>query len=81
MARWIEEQNEFLGKQKEKKIGKDKKERDPPVFNPNGPIKVLQRPRDGHRSSYEQPPQYLMGAQRGQASHPPVYVTNRGDGS
>ena len=48
MAKWIEEQNEFLGKRKEKEIEKDKKERDPPVFNPNGPVKVLQRPRDGH---------------------------------
>ena len=78
-AKWIEEQNEFLGKQKEKVIEKDKKEKDPPVFNPNGPVKVLQRPRDGHRSSYEQLPQYLMGAQRGQASHPPINVTNKGD--
>ena len=41
-ARWIEEQNEFLGKQKEKEFERDKKERDPPVFNPNGPVKVLQ---------------------------------------
>ena len=39
-ARWIEEQNEFLGKQKEKEFERDKKERDPPVFNPNGPVKV-----------------------------------------
>ena len=81
MAKWIEEQNEFLGKQKEKGIEKDKKERDPPVFNPNGPVKVLQRPRDGLQSSYEQPSQSLMGAQRGQASHPSINVTNRGDGS
>ena len=81
MAKWVEEQNEFLGKQKEKGIEKDKKERDPPVFNPNGPVKVLQRPRDGHRSSYEQLPQYLMGAQGGQALHPPINMTNRGDGN
>ena len=80
-AKWIEEQNEFLGKQKEKEVEKDIKERDPPVFNSNGPVKVLQRPRDGHRSSYEQPPQYLMGAQGGQASHPPINMTNRGDGN
>ena len=40
-ARWIEEQNEFLGKQKEKEFEKDKKEKDPPVFNPNGPVEVL----------------------------------------
>ena len=81
MAKWIEEQNEFLGKQKAKGDGKDRKERDPPVFYPKGPIKVLQRPKDGHRSSHEQPPQYLMGAQKDQAPHPPVVVTNRGDGS
>ena len=31
-ARWIEEQNEFLGEQKEKEFGKDRKERDPSVF-------------------------------------------------
>ena len=41
MVKWIEEQNEFLGKQKEKVSEKDKKEKDPPVFNPNGPVKVL----------------------------------------
>ena len=80
-ARWIEEQNEFLGKQKEKRFEKDKKERDPPVFNPNGPVKVLQRPRTTHHTGYEQPPQHLMGAQRDQALHPPMIVTNRGDGS
>ena len=80
-AKWIEEQNEFLGKQKEKEVEKDKKERDPPVFNLTGPVKVLQRPRGGHRTSYEQLPQYLMGAHGGQASHPPTIMTNRGDGN
>ena len=80
-ARWIEEQNEFLGKQKEKEFEKDKKERDPPVLNPNGPVKVLQKPRAAHHTGYEQPPQYLMGAQRNQAPHPPMVETNRGDGS
>ena len=39
-ARWIEEQNEFLGKQKEKEFERDRKERDPPIFNPSGPVKV-----------------------------------------
>ena len=38
-ARWIEEQNEFLGKQKEKGSDRDKKERDVPIFNPNDPVK------------------------------------------
>ena len=80
-ARWIEEQNEFLGKQKEKEFEKDKKERDPPVFNPNGPVKVLQKPRVAHHTGYEQPPQHLMGAQRDHAPHPPMVVTNRGDRS
>ena len=78
-ARWIEEQNEFLGKQKEKEFERDKKERDPPVFNPNGPVKVLQKQRATHHTGYEQPPQHLMGAQRDQALHPPMFVTNRGD--
>ena len=55
-ARWIEEQNEFLGKQKEKEFERDKKERDPPVFNSNGPIKVLQKQRATHHTGYEQPP-------------------------
>ena len=80
-ARWIEEQNEFLGKQKGKEFERDKKERDPPVFKPNGPIKVLQKQRATHHTGYEQPPQHLMGAQKGQASHPPMVVTNRGDES
>ena len=80
-ARWIEEQNEFLGKQKEKEFERDKKERDPPVFNPNGPIKVLQKQRATYHTGYEQPPQHLMDAQKGQAPHPPMVVTNRGDGS
>ena len=80
-ARWIEEQNEFLGKQKEKEFERDKKERDPSVFNPNGPIKVLQKQRATHHTGYEQPPQHLMGAQKDQAPHPPMVVTNRGDGS
>ena len=78
-ARWIEEQNEFLGKQKEKEFERDKKERDPPVFNPNGPVKVLQKQRATHHTGYEQPPQHLMGAQRDQAPHPPMVVTSRGD--
>ena len=80
-ARWIEEQNEFLGKQKEKEFERDKKERDPPVFNPNGPIKVLQKQRTTHHTGYGQPPQHIMGAQRDQAPHPPMVVTNREDGS
>ena len=80
-ARWIEEQNEFLEKQKEKQFERDKKERDPPVFNPKDPIKVLQKQRATHHTGYEQPPQHLMGAQKDQAPHPPMVVTNRGDGS
>ena len=80
-AKWIEEQNEFLGKQKEKEFERDKKERDPPVCNPNGPIKVLQKQRATHHTGYGQPPQHLRGAQKGQAPHPPMVVTNRGDGS
>ena len=66
-ARLIEEQNEFLGKQKEKGSDRDKKERDVPTFNPNGPVKVLQRQRAAHHTGYERPPQQLMGAQKDQA--------------
>ena len=40
-ARWIEEQNEFLGKQEEKEFRENRKERNPSVFEPNGPIKIL----------------------------------------
>ena len=80
-AKWIEEQNEFLGKQKEKEFEKDKKERDPPVFNPSGPVKFLQKQRATHPTGYEQPPQYLMDAQRNQALHPSMAVTNRRGGS
>ena len=68
-ARWIEEQNEFLEKQEEKEFRENRKERDPLVFEPSGPIKVLQK----------QIPQYLMGAQKGQDPHPPLIVTNKGD--
>ena len=78
-ARWIEEQNEFLGKQEEKEFQENRKERDPSVFEPGGPIKVLQKQRANLHTRYEQIPQYLMGAQKGQAPHPPLVVTNRGD--
>ena len=80
-ARWIEEQNEFLGKQKEKEFEKDKKERYPPAFNLNGHVKVLQKQKATHHAGYEKPHQHLMGAQRDQAPHHPIVVTNRGDGS
>ena len=41
----------------------------------------MQKPRATHHTGYEQPPQHLMGAQRDQAPHPPMVVTNREDGS
>ena len=78
-ARWIEEQNEFLGKQEEKEFRENRKERDPSVFEPSGPIKVLQKQRANLRTRYEQVPQHLMGAHKGQAPHPPLVVTNKGD--
>ena len=78
-ARWIEEQNEFLGKQEEKEFWENRKERDPSVFEPSGPIKVLQKQRANLRTRYEQIPQYLMGAQKGQTPHPPLVVTNKGE--
>ena len=78
-ARWIEEQNEFLGKQEEKEFWENRKERDPSVFEPSGPIKVLQKQRANPHARYEQIPQHLMSAQKGQAPHPPLVMTNRGD--
>ena len=76
-VRWIEEQNEFLGKQKEKGSDEDKKERGVPIFKPNGPVKVLQRQRATHHTGYERPPQHLMGAKGGQISQPTMVVTNQ----
>ena len=78
-ARWIEEQNEFLGKQKERKFQENREERDPLVFEPSGPIKVLQKQRANLHTRYEQIPQHFMGAQKGQAPHPPLIMTNKGD--
>ena len=81
IARWIEEQNEFLRKRKEKEFERNKKERYPPAFILNDPVKVLQKRRATHHAGYEQPPQYLIGAQRDQAPQPPMDVTNKRDGS
>ena len=78
-ARWIEEQNEFLGKQKEREFQENRKERDPSVFEPSGPIKILQKQRANLHTRYEQIPQYLMDAEKGQAPHPPLVMTNKGD--
>ena len=58
-----------------------KKERYPPAFNLNDPVKLLQKRRAIHHAGYEQPPQYLMGAQRDQAPQPLMDVTNKRDGS
>ena len=80
-ARWIEQQNEFLGKQKKKGSDRDKKERDVPKFSPNGPVKVLQWPRTACHTDYERPPQHLMGAQGGQAPQLPMSMTNQRNGS
>ena len=49
-ARWIREQNEFLGKQKEREFQENREERDPSVFEPSGPIKVLQKQRANLRT-------------------------------
>ena len=78
-ARWIKEQNEFLGKQKERKFQEDRKERDPSVFEPSGPIKILQKQRANLHTKHEQIPQYLMGVQKDQAPYSPSVMTNKGD--
>ena len=41
-ARWIEEQNELMGKQREQGTDRDRKEGDVPTFSPSNSIKVLQ---------------------------------------
>ena len=58
---------------------KDEEEKNPPVFKPNGPVKVLQRLRPTHYNGYELPPQYPMGPLKSQASHPPIVMTHRGN--
>ena len=78
-ARWIKEQNEFLGKQKEREFWENRKVRDPSVFEPSGPIKVPQKQRANPHTKYEQIPPYLMDVQTGQAPHPPLVMTNKGD--
>ena len=78
-ARWIKEQNEFLGKQKEREFQENGKVRDSSVFEPSGPIKVLQKQRANLRTKYKQKPQYLIDAQKGPAPHPPLVMTNKGD--
>ena len=76
-ARWIEEQNEFLGKQEGKEFRENRKERDPSVFEPSGPIKILQKQRANPRTEYKQVPQHLMGAQEGQVPRPSLIMTDR----
>ena len=71
-ARWIEEQNEFMEKHKEREV---------PIFKPNGPVKVLQKQKATRHTGYERPPQPLMGARGGQAPQLPMIVTNQRNGS
>ena len=80
-ARWIEEQNEFMGKQREQRADGERKEREMPIFSPSSPVKVLQRPKLIHHTSYERPPQYSMGAQGGQNPQLPMITTNQRNGS
>ena len=78
-ARWIKEQNEFLGKQKERKLQEGRKERDPSVFEPSGPIRILQKQRANLLTKHEQLPQHSMDVRKGQAPHLPLVMTNKGD--
>ena len=80
-ARWIEEQNELMGKQREQGTDRDRKERDVPTFSPSNSIKVLQRAKSIHHINYERPPQYSMGAQGGQTPQLPMIATNQRNGS
>ena len=78
-AKWIEEQNEFLGKQKETEFQETSKEGDPSAFEPNGPIKISQRQRANPCTQYEHVPPHSRSAQKGQVPCPPLIVTNRGE--
>ena len=78
-ARWIKEQNEFLGRQKEREFQENREVKDQLVFKPSGPIKVLQKQKANLHTKYEQIPQHLMDVQKGQAPHPPSVMTNKGD--
>ena len=80
-ARWIEEQNELMGKQREQGTDRDRKERDVPTFSPNNSIKVLQRAKSIRHTTYERPPQYSMEAQGGQTPQLPMIATNQRNGS
>ena len=80
-ARWIEEQNELMGKQGEQGTDRDRKERGVPTFSPSNSIKVLQRAKSIHHTNYERPPQYSMGAQGGQTPQLPMIATNQRNGS
>ena len=57
------------------------KEREVPIFKPNGPVKVLQKQKTTRHTGYERPPQPLMGARGGQAPQLPMIVTNQRNGS
>ena len=69
----------FWENKEEKEFEEDRKERDLLVFNPSGPIKVLQKQRANLRTGYEQIPQHSMCAQKGQDLHPPLVMTNKGE--
>ena len=67
-ARWIEEQNEFLGKQKKKGSDRDKKERDAPIFNPNGPLKFYRGKKLPTILVMRNPPPTFNGCSKGSSS-------------
>ena len=67
------------GSKKKPEFWENRKERDPPVFEPNSPIKILQRQRANPRTGYKQVPQHSMGARECQVPHPPLIMTNRGE--
>ena len=67
-ARWIEEQNEFIERQKEREV---------PIFKPNGPVKVLTKQKVTRYTGYERPSQPQMGVRGGQAPQLPMMTTSQ----
>ena len=71
-ARWIEEQNEFIERQKEREV---------PIFKPNGPVKVLMKQKATHYTGYERPSQPQMNVRGGQVPQLPMMTTSQRNGS
>ena len=78
-ARWIKEQNEFLGKQKETVLQENREVGDPPAFEPKRPIKILQKQRANPHTQNDRMSRYPMSIPKDQTPCPSLGVPSRGD--